>query len=117
MTTKTERAADLERATWILNNTAEHFRAGGLLLVSADYGSGATDYFKLSVAELGAYWNGAQTISHLTWAVAKVFDYSLRDRHGYWHLAIYGGGYSKPDQLARALAGYYGLDRIRYELI
>ena len=112
-TTKAERAADLERATWILDNMAEHFRAGGLLLVSADYGTGATDYFRTSAVE----YSHAQTITHLTWAMAKVFDYSLRDKHGYWHLAMGGGGYSKPDQLARDLAGYYGLERIRYEII
>lgn len=110
-----ERAADLERATWILDNTAEHFRAGGLLLVSANYGTGATDYFRTSATAVTN--TGAQVILHLTWAMAKVFDYSLRDKHGYWHLAMGGGGYSKPDQLARDLAGYYGLERIRYEII
>lgn len=115
MTTKAaERAADLERAAWILNNVAEHFRDGGLLLVSAEYGRGVTDYFRASIA---TGYNGAQTISHLTWAMAKVFGYSLRDRHGYWHLAISGGGYSKPDAMARDLAANYGLERVRYEII
>jgi hypothetical protein len=115
MTTKAaERAADIERATQILDNMAEHFRAGGLLLVSATYGSGATDYFRTTAI---TEWNDAQGVLHLTWAMAKVFGYSLRDRKGYWYLAISGYGWYKPDQLARDLAGYYGLERVRYETI
>lgn len=114
MTTKTERAADIERATWILSNHAQHFRQGGLLLVSATYGKGLTDYFRLSAVTSD---KEAQTLGHLTWAVAKVFGLSLRDRNGYWALGISGHGYSKPDELARWLANYYAIERIRYEII
>lgn len=114
MATKTERVEDLERALWIMNNLAQHFRDGGLLLVSATYGSGLTDYFRVSAATTH---NGAQTLSHLTWAMAQVFGYSLRDRNGYWALAISGYGYSKPDSIAQALATYYGIKHIRYEII
>lgn len=119
-TTAAERATDLERATWTLDKLREHFTGGGLLLVSVDYGTGATDYLKATAVtayEINTIWNGAQTTWNLTWAMAKVFGYSLRDKNGYWHLAMNGGGYSKPHALAYALERYYGLDRVRYEII
>ena len=121
MTTKAaERAADIERATWTLDKLREHFTGGGLLLVSATYGTGATDYFRATAVtayEMNTIYTGSQTTWNLTWAMSKVFGYSLRDRNGYWHLALAGGGYSKPDELAQTLADYYGLDRVRYEII
>lgn len=121
MTTKAaERAADLERATWTLDKLRGHFEGGGLLLVSITYGTGATDYLKavaVTSYEINTFWNGAQTTWNLTWAMAKVFGYSLRDKHGYWHVAMDGGNYGKPEQLAQDLAGYYGLDRVRYQII
>lgn len=117
MTTKAEqRAADLASAAWTLDNLRGHFEGGGLLLVSATYGSGATDYFR-ATAVVANPITGAQTVWNLTWAMAKMFGYSSRDRHGYWHLALGGGGYSKPYELARSLARYYGLDDLRYELV
>jgi hypothetical protein len=119
MTTATERAQDLEHALYVLNNCGEHFRNGGLLLVSAEYGTGETDYFRVSTVT--DYTNHrdetSQGVSHLTWAVAIAFRYRLRDKNGRWHLAISGGGYSKPDEIARDLAEYYGLERLRYEII
>lgn len=114
MATKEETREDLERAEWILNNLREHFSAGGLLLVSVDYGSGLTDYLKVSAVITE---HGRQIRRTLTWALAKVFGYSLRDRNGYWNLAVSGYGYSKPDQLARELANYYGLENILQDTI
>lgn len=114
MTTKQERLEDLERAQWILDNLREHFSGGGLLLVSTDYGSGLTDYLRTSAVITE---NGRQTRLTLTWAMAKLFGYSLRDRAGYWHLAVSGYGYSKEDQLARELADYYGLEQILHDTI
>ena len=109
MATKQETREDLERAQWILNNLKQHFDNGGLLLVSTDYGTGLTDYLKASAVITE---NGRQIRLTLTWALAKVFGYSLRDRNGYWNLAVSGYGYSKEDQLARELANYYGLENI-----
>lgn len=119
-TTAAERATDLERATWTLDKLREHFTGDGLLLVSATYGTGATDYFRTTAVtayQMNTIYTGSQTTWSLTWAMSKVFGYSLRDRNGRMYLALNGGNYSKPDQLARDLAGYYGLERIRYEII
>ena len=118
-TTAAERAADIERGKWILDELREHFRDDGLLLVSANYGTGITDYFKVTTIQSNPIMKSGQSVWHLTWAMSKVFGYSLRVQrdYGYWELAIKGGGYSKPDELARSLAGYYGLERVRYELI
>lgn len=113
-TTKEDQLADLESAQWILDRQREHFEAGGLLLVSTDYGTGLTDYLKVSAVITE---NGRQIALSLTWAMAKVFGYRLRDRNGYWHLAVSGYGYSKEDQLARELANYYGLARILHTTI
>jgi hypothetical protein len=115
MTTKAaERAVDLERAKAILDSMATHFHYNGLLLVSANYGTGTTDYFRVSAVDT---LRTNQMLSNLTWAMSKVFGYSLRDRNGRMYLALNGGNYSKPDELARTLADYYGLDRVRYEIV
>ena len=116
-TTAAERAADIERGKWILEELRGHFTSGGLLLVSANNGTGSTDYFRLIAVQTDSTMASGQSVWHLTWAMSKVFGYAARDRHGWWTLAIGGGGYSKSDQLANDLAGYYGLDRVRYERI
>lgn len=105
---------DLEHAEAILNGYAEDFKDGSaLLLISQDYGKGLTDYLRVSVA---SYKDGKVEAGYLTWAVAKVFGYSLRNRYGAHYLGISGYGYSKADEIARTVARFYGLDRVRYEL-
>lgn len=114
MTTKTEKRHDYEMALDILNNHASDVREGGaLLLISQEIGKGVTDYYRVSLAYRR---NHEINQAHLTWAIAKALGFSLRDRNGYWHLAISGGGFSKPDEIARSLASFYGLERVRYEI-
>lgn len=115
MTTTTEKRQDHEMARNILDNHKHDITEGGaLVLISQELGKGSTDYFRVTLAYRR---NHLITHAHLTWAVAKALGYSLRDRSGYWFLAINGGGFSKPDEIARHLGDYYGLERVRYELI
>jgi hypothetical protein len=112
--TTAEKREDEQRARDILEQVREEITSGNaLMLISAELGKGETDYLRA----LLAYTNkdGRTDYAHLTWAIAKLLGYSLRDRAGYWFIAMGGGGYSKPDEIARALANYYGIERIRYE--
>ncbi len=105
---------DQRIAVDILTNLAESIRNGkALVQISTEYGKGITDYLRVSVA----YPNQAGEVqnSHLTWAIGKLFGYSLRERNGRWYLAISGGGYSKAYEIADTLAHYFLTDRIRYE--
>ena len=112
--TKAEKLADLARGVDILNVHAEEIRSGNaLVLISTEYGKGVTDYLRASVVYTDK--DGTTQRSHLTWAIAKALGYSLRDRNGYWFISISGGGYSKADEIARSLANFYGIDRVRYE--
>jgi hypothetical protein len=112
--TTAEKREDEQRARDILETVREEITSGNaLLLISAELGKGETDYLRA----LLTYSNkdGRTDYAHLTWAVAKLFGYSLRERAGYWFIAMGGGGYSKPDEIARTLASYYGIERVRYE--
>lgn len=116
MTTQTaaEKREDRQTALDILESVREQITNGNaLLLINAELGKGATDYFRA----LLTYTNkeGRTDYAHLTWAISKVFGYTLKDRNGFWCLAIYGGGYSKADEIARSLANHYQIDRVRYE--
>ena len=114
MTTATDKKADIATALDTLERYREEITSGNaLLLISAEYGKGETDYFRA----LLAYTNkdGKTDYAHLTWAIAKLFGYSLRDRGGYWYLAIGGGGFSKTDAIADCLANYFNIERVRYE--
>lgn len=113
--TKAEKEKDLDHALDILESVRETLTApSGLLLISAEWGSSATDYFRVSTP---CFHSGFAHLSHLTWAIAKVIGYRLRDKNGKWSLAIYGGGYSKPDQIARDLANFYGVEKLNYEIV
>ena len=113
MSTKTEKLEDQERSLWILESVREEITSGnGLVSITTDYGKGITDYLRVSVFY---YKEGEVRQSHLTWAIAKQFGYSLRDRNGRWYLAISGGGYSKSYEIALSLARFYGVEKIRYE--
>ena len=114
MTTATYKREDLATALDTLERYREEItNENALLIITAEMGKGETDYFRA----LLTYTNkdGRTDYAHLTWAIAKLFGYSLRDRGGYWYLAIGGGGYSKTDEIARSLANYYGIERVRYE--
>ena len=113
--TKDEKKQDIERAKWIFDACHESIRTEkALLVISQEHGKGMTDYLRATLVYTDEL--GKVSTSHLTWALAKMFGYSLRDRNGYWYLAISGYGYSKADELARTLAHYYGIERVRYEL-
>lgn len=113
--TKQEKAQDLERAKWIFDAYGEHIKTGkALLLVHQENGKGMTDYLRATLVYTDELGNAGT--AHLTWAIAKLLGYSLRDRNGRWYLSVSGYGYSKADELARTLAHYYGIERVRYEL-
>ena len=112
--TATEKRADKKTGKNILESVRKEITSGNaLLLINAELGKGSTDYFRA----LLTYQNqeNQTDYQHLTWAISKVFGYTLKDRNGFWCLAIGGGGFSKSDEIARSLANYYGLDRVRYE--
>jgi hypothetical protein len=114
MTTTAEKKEDQQRARDILEQVREEITSGNaLLLISAELGKGETDYLRALLAYTMA--DGRTSSWNLTWAIAKFFSYSLRERAGYWFIAMGGGGYSKADEIARALASYYGIERVRYE--
>lgn len=105
-TTKTE---NITWAKTLLDGYRDHFRDGGLLLFSIDYGTGLTDYLR-AYAVHADKTTGDQCTGNLTWAIGTALGYSLRDRGGRWTLALSGGGYSKSLDVSIALARYYGLD-------
>jgi hypothetical protein len=112
--TKQERINNKKDALDLLIAHRKHVLAGGLFLITQEQGKGLTDYLRVSLVYQGK--DGETMRSNLTWSVAKALGYSLRDRSGYWYLPISGYGYSKADEVARSLASFYGVDRIRYEL-
>lgn len=113
MATTKEKQEDKERALWILESVRGEIVSGnGLVSITTDYGKGITDYLRVSVFYSK---DGEVRQSHLTWAIAKQYEYSLRDRGGRWYIAISGGGYSKSYEIALSLAHYYGIEKIRYE--
>jgi hypothetical protein len=120
MTTALIKREDLQRAHYLLDTAdtgvREHLSSGGLLLVSAHYGKSITDYYRLAIVTVDGL-RIEQRVTHLTWAFSQVFGYRLRDIAGLQYLAVSGGGYSKPDELADTLARYYGLERIRCEIV
>ena len=116
MTTQTaaEKREDRQTALDILERVREEITSGNaLLLISAEFRPSSMDYYRA----LLTYTNrdGRTDAAHLTWAISKVFGYTLKDRNGFWCLAIGGGGYSKADEIARSLANHYQIDRVRYE--
>jgi hypothetical protein len=116
MTTLTaaEKRENKKTALDILERVRAEITSGNaLLLINAEFGKGQTDYYRA----LLTYTNKDEKTdyAHLTWAISKVFGYTLKDRNGFWCLAIGGGGYSKADEIARSLAQYYGIERVRYE--
>lgn len=114
MATKLETELDIQRSKEILDYYAPQIQDGSaLLLISQDVGKGLTDYLRVQLAYTDT--DGKTQTAHFTWAVSKLFGYSLRDRNGYYYLAISGYGYSKADEIARSIARFYGVDRVRYE--
>jgi hypothetical protein len=114
MTTATEKREDAATARDTLERYREEITSeNALLIITAEIGKGETDYLRALLTYTNT--DGRTDHAHLTWAIAKLLGYSLRDRGGSWYLAIGGGGYSKTDEIARALAHYYGIERVRYE--
>ncbi len=112
--TAAEKREDLKIALDALERYREEITSqNALVMISGDYRRTETDYFRVSLAFTNK--GGRTDLAHLTWHIAKAFGYSLRDRGGYWFIAMGGGGYSKPDEIARSLARFYGIDRVRYE--
>jgi hypothetical protein len=114
--TKTE---ERQKSVKLANDTLEQLRSyvkndEVLFLVSMELGKGHTDYLRVMATYKGE--NGPR-MSHLTWQVGKAFDYSLRDRKGRWYLALDGGNFDKPDEIARCLAYFYNVERLKYEVI
>jgi hypothetical protein len=115
MTKTEERQKSVKLANDILEQLRSYVKNDEVLfLVSMELGKGHTDYLRVMATYKGDY---GPNISHLTWAVGKAFEYSLRDRKGRWFLALGGGGYSKPDEVARCLAYFYNVERLKYEVI
>ena len=113
--TKAERQADQQRAREILDYFAPQIQdESALLIISQEIGKGLTDYLRVALTYTDN--NGKIQTAHLTWAIAQIFGYSLRDRNGRHYLAISGYGYSKADEIARSLAMIYSVARVRYEL-
>jgi hypothetical protein len=112
--TKAEKLKDQALAAEILEGYREQIASGsGLVLVSTECGKGLTDYLRVSLAYTDE--TGKTQQSHLTWAIAKQFGYSLKNRNGYWSLAISGYGYSKAYEVVSSLARFYQVnDQIRY---
>jgi hypothetical protein len=112
--TATQKLEDKEHALAILESVRNSItNETALVQMSTEYGKGITDYLRVSVFHNNS--NGQITQSHLTWAIAKAFGYSLTDRGGRWYLAIKGGGYSKSYEVAITLARFYGIAHLRHE--
>lgn len=113
--TKAEKKQDQQIASANLHRYApDILNSSALLLITQRNGTGITDYLQVSLAYIDA--SGRIHTAYLTWSVAQVFGYVLRDRDGRQHIAMSGGGYSKADEIARSLGMLYGVDRVRYEL-
>jgi hypothetical protein len=83
-----------------------------LVIVNLDTGKGLTDYLRVTVASPNE--NGRVELHELTWAISKVFGYSLRDRHGWNYVALGGYGYDKCLHLITALETFYNMKGIRW---
>ena len=115
MATKLERNKDAYLSRETLENYADEIKSGNaLLLIHQDFGKGLTDYLRITLAYSDS--DGYVKTGYLTWAFAKHWNYPFKERNGYNYVALSGYGYSKADEIARHLAHFYGVDRIRYEL-
>lgn len=116
-TTTAERKQNQQQALDTLETLRETLTApSALLIISADWGKSSTDYFRVAVPSVDTYSKQGY-LSHLTWAFAIHFGYRLREKNGRNYFAINGGNFSKPDEIARTLASFYGVERIRYEVM
>lgn len=120
MATTTEKKQDLAHAQAVLEQYRQEVESGNaLFLISTEYGKGETDFLRVQIVytEHDKEKDTSKTnLSHLTWHIGKAFGYSLRERTGTrWYLAIRGGNFSKSDEIARTLANFYGVERVRYE--
>jgi hypothetical protein len=117
MTTATKARTEQASALETLENLRDTLSAkNAFLVISQQLGKGDTDYFRIATPRTDNY-SGFGYLSEITWHIGKAFGYRLTDKSGKWFLAVNGGGFSKPDEIARTLANFYGVERIRYEVL
>jgi hypothetical protein len=117
MTTTTKAQNEQEKALEILGNLRDTLSAkNAFLVISQQLGKGDTDYLRVATPRTDNY-SGFGYLSDLTWFIGKAFGYRLTEKGGRWFLAVNGGGFSKPNQIARTLANFYGIERVRYEVM
>jgi hypothetical protein len=117
MTTTTKAQTEQAKALKILDNLRDTLSAkNAFLIISQQLGKGETDYFRIATPSTDNY-SGFGYLSDLTWFIGKAFGYRLTEKGGRWLLAVNGGGFSKPDELARTLANFYSIERVRYEVM
>jgi hypothetical protein len=107
-----EKLEKVTNATRQLREWESHIRGdSALLLISETEGKGFTDYYRAYL-----FFVDSERIqrTELTWAIAQVSGYALKDLGGSWHLAISGGGFDKRHEIARMLENHYGIAGIRY---
>ena len=107
-----EKLEKVTNATQQLREWESHIKGdSALLLISETQGKGFTDYYRAYL-----FFVDSERIqrTELTWAIAQVSNYALKDLGGAWHLAISGGGFDKRYEIARLLEDFYGIAGIRY---
>jgi hypothetical protein len=108
-----EKLEKVTNATQQLREWESHIKGDtALIFISETIGKGFTDYYKVHLFFLDEMGRIQRT--HLTWAIAQVSGYALKDLGGAWHLAISGGGFDKRYEIARLLEDFYGIAYLRY---
>lgn len=109
---KTEKQEKLETAQKGLNEYRQKLEKGkALFLVEQQLGKGFTDYHRCFVFYT---YNGLVERTEITWALATLAGYRLKDVNGRWTIAISGGNFDKVHELKTALENALGISRIRW---
>jgi hypothetical protein len=113
--TKETKLLNATRAAEILGYYRDELVTGNAILaISQETSSGLTDYLRVTIAYTE---DGIVKLAGLSWELGQVLGYRIADRAGQYCLALGGGFYSKPLDVAVNLARYYGVNdyAIRYE--